>query len=109
MEKKSIDEMTYEEMIKVIASTDVSTAERGEELIKSACKMIEAILEHKYAVDHNFSSDIINDKMNTLKNKMATMVSDVDVFMHSCRITESVLYKAKKRIKGIVARLYRVR
>jgi len=99
--------MTYEEMVKKLAETDMTEIERGENLIRSMCGVIDAILNYKYVLDHykGDSDGVIQDQINSIKNAMAIMVGDADVYMMLLGITDKVRTKADSRIGKILRKM----
>lgn len=96
----------YNEMITTIANGDMGKFERGELIIREMCKMTECILNYKYAAVHyKGSGTIVEDKLSEVKNAMAVLVSDMDVYAVQMGIKDKVDEKAAKRIEKISQKL----
>ena len=99
--------MTYKEMITKLAASDVSEIERGENLIRSMIKTIDAIMNYKYVSDH-YKGDtpgVMVDQTNIVRNALCVMIGDMDIYMEVLDITESVRPKVEGRIVKIVKKI----
>lgn len=96
--------MNYEEMIKKVASTNKTATERGEIIIKEMARVINDILDYKYVSDHH-KGNKLNDKAMEIKNSVAVLESDMDVFKEVLGIADKVDQKKEERMKKIVNRL----
>ena len=96
--------MTYEEMITKLAATEITDIERGENLIRSMIKTMDAIMNYKYVSEH-YKGDapgVMIDQTNIIKNALVVMIGDMDIFMEVLHITNAVQYKAERRITKII-------
>lgn len=90
-----------EDSIKVLRNDGVSEIERGDSIIKDMCRLTTDLLNYKYTVDHytgNNTSTIISDSVCQIKNSMALLVSDMEIYMDQMDIADKVRDKANKRL-----------
>lgn len=95
--------MKYGEMVKVIAASDKTEFERGEIVIKDMSKVIADILDYKYAAENYKGSaeDVLKDKVNSVKNSIARLESDMDIYKEVMGISKRVEQKKTDRIEKI--------
>ena len=94
----------YIELVKVIADSDKTEFERGEIVIKDMSKVISDILDYKYAAE-NYKGDaegVLDDKINSIKNSVARLESDLDVYKERMGISKKVAQKKEDRAAKIV-------
>lgn len=97
----------YEDMVRVIAKSDRTITERGEQIIKDVGKVIETIMNYNYTVAHyeGNAEGVVQDKVGSIKNSLAILESDVDVYKESLGITRKVWEKKQKRVNKIMDRI----
>lgn len=102
--------MRYDEELKVIAKSDKTILDRGDMVIKDMCKLTEDILNYRYACERYQGDDnsVLIDKMNTIKNSMAVLTSELEIYMQSANIKYDVNKKSAKRIHKIAGKLTRI-
>lgn len=100
--------MEYREMVRQIAKADVTEIERGEMLIRRMANMIDVILNYKYVVEHYNGSETstkLADEVNCIKNELAILVSELDIYMETLYITDKVKEKAENRVARILRKI----
>lgn len=100
--------MEYREMVRQIAKADVTEIERGEMLIRRMANMIDVILNYKYVVEHyngGETSTTLTDEVNRIKNELALLVSEFDIYMETLCITDKVKEKAENRASRILRKI----
>lgn len=97
--------MNYKEMVKIIAK-DGNEVAKGNIIAREMCHLIDSILDYNYAVD-NYIGDgtVIEDKRNQIKNKIALVVTDLDIYMEQLGLTEGVEKKTIKRLEKLTKRV----
>lgn len=100
--------MKYKDMVEKIAKTGVSEIERGEMVIRRMANMIDIILDYKYVVEHyngGETSTKLADEVNCIKNELAILVSELDIYMETLCITDKVKEKAENRAARILRKI----
>lgn len=99
--------MRYPEIIKKIATNSkLTNFERGDNLIKEMNRLETDILDYRYVIDHyNGDGTAIEDKKRQVKNTLAVVKSDLDVYIEALGITDLVIDKSNKRLGKIVDRI----
>ena len=94
--------MDYKEMIKVIAEDGRSIEDRSNIVIREMCRLIGDICDYDYTVNH-YKGDgtAVEDKRNQIKNSLALVMSDLDIYAEQLGITTGVKDKAYKRLKKL--------
>lgn len=102
--------MKYFEELRVIAKSDKSILERGDMVIKDMCRLTEDILNYRYTCE-KYKGDnvgVIEDKMNSIKNAMGVLISDLEIYMEVAKIKDDVNNKATKRVHKVAEKLTRI-
>lgn len=89
--------------IKAIAQSGKTEFERAEMLMKSMAKVNLALLDYKYAYE-NYDGNkevLMKDKLSTVKNTMANMLFDAEVYMETVGITELTRQKERSKVEKI--------
>jgi hypothetical protein len=99
--------MKYEEMVKKVANSDRTTMERGDMVIRDTTKVIDAIMDYRYAVERykGDTETVIYDKVMSIKNAVAILESDLDIYKDVLGITGKVADKKKGRITKIINKI----
>lgn len=99
--------MRYDEMIKRIANANKSASERCDIVIKDMAKVIEEIINYKYALDHyNGKTDsVITDNANSVKNAVASLEVNMDILKEVLKITDKVDSKKDTKANKIIKRI----
>lgn len=97
---------TYEDKIKYLATTDKTELERGDVIIKDMARLMQDLTDYRYAKEHyNGTGDVLKDKIMSIKNSIAVMMGDMDIYMEVVNITDMVKAKNNKRIDTIYNRI----
>lgn len=95
--------------LKLILNNGHYTAEeRGQLLIRSMTRVIEAIINYNYAKNHyagDDSSAVIKDKLASVKNGLALLSSDMILYEEHFGIRELVDTKAQNRLCKMAERI----
>lgn len=101
--------MDYESKVKAIAHFGDRTAiQRGELLVREMAKLINDLVDYRYAAEHykgNNMSNLISEKQNKLKKDMAVLQSDLDIYMELMGLTADVETEADKRLERLLERV----
>lgn len=100
--------MGYNEDIKILAKTEKTAFERGDMIIKYMGRLSADILDYRYAYEHyrGSSSEIFKDKINSIKNSVAVLESELDIYKEMLGIVETVNNKKSNRITKILSRIF---
>lgn len=95
--------MKYEDGIKTIAGGDITIAERSSRVVKMMAEFTAEIVDYNYAAEHyKGSGSVMEDCLNKLKNKMALVMSEMDIYAEQLGVTDKVVEKKKARINRIL-------
>ena len=98
--------INYEEALEVCANSNKTVEERGELVIRDACRMINDILDYKYALEnYHGTGTVIDDKRNVVKNSMALLESEIDIYKTMLDITDDVFTTKVKRTVRIAEKI----
>ena len=98
--------MTHDNAVNIIADSGKNVSDKGQIIIKEMNRLSSNIIDYDYADKHyNGSGTVKTDKANTIKNSLAILLSDIEVYMHMLSITDSVKDKADKRLIRIAEKL----
>ena len=98
--------MNYEEALEVCANSDKTVENRGELIIRNMCRMINDILDYKYALEnYHGTGTVIDDKRNVVKNSMALLESEIDIYKTMLDITDDVFTTKVKRTVRIAEKI----
>lgn len=102
----------YKKAVQIMAGGDKDEIDRGDIIIKEMCRLTNDILDYRYAVNHYEGNQkgIFKDKIGSIKNTLAVMLGDIDMYMEYLDITDKVEKKktdrliklASKKDKGVV-------
>lgn len=96
--------MKYEKALRIISTSNRTEYERAENLIKEMCRLTTDLLDYRYAVENykiDGSSTVLQDNLAKIKNSLALVVSDIDIYMDQMGITNKVKQKAVDRVNRI--------
>lgn len=102
--------MKYEEALRIISTSNRTENERADILIKEMCRLTTDLLDYRYAVENyktDGSSTVLQDSVARIKNTMAILVSDMDIYMDQMGIAEDVNRKATDRVNRMAERVRR--
>lgn len=95
--------MKYEDNVKELAKGDKGESERIDLLIKGMCRLTNDLLDLKYAEEnYKGTGTAIEDKLNIVKNDIATLEGDLDIYAALMNITDKVRDKKEKRVNNII-------
>ena len=100
--------MKYEESLRIISTSNRTEYERAENLIKEMCRLTTDLLDYRYAVENykiDGSSTVLQDNLAKIKNSLALVVSDIDIYMDQMGITNKVKQKAVDRVNRIADKI----
>lgn len=98
--------MKYKNMIKAVANSNRTQFERADILIREMCKLISDLLDYRYTSEHyKGDGNVVDDRINTIKNSLSLVVTDIDIYMEQMNMTEEVKGKAAKRLDKLVKKL----
>lgn len=98
--------MKYKNMIKAVANSNRTQFERADILIREMCKLISDLLDYRYTSEHyKGDGNVVDDRINAIKNSLALIVTDIDIYMEQMNITKEVRDKAAKRMDKLVNKL----
>lgn len=82
--------------------------DRGQLVVRSMCKTIDAIINYNYADVHYVGDDtssVMKDKLASIKNNLAVLLSDLELYMNALNIADDTRVKAYKRIVKMAERV----
>lgn len=99
----------YNEMVTEIARSDKSVLDRGDIIIKEMSRVISDILDYRYIAEHhNGNVDIaLNEKAGTIKNSLAILESDVDIYVEQLGMSKKIFKEKCKRVEKISNKINR--
>lgn len=102
--------MGTQDSIKIIIESGKTEMDRGDMMIKSMCKVTEELLNYRYAYDNYVGNRdiVLKEKVNTIKNSLGVLMSEIMIYTETLGITEDVKEKADKRIVKIADKLTRI-
>lgn len=96
----------YSEMIQVIANSDRTVEERGELVVRDMCRTINAILDYKYTLQHFADrGTALEDKRNVVKNNLALLENDLDIYKQMLGIGKEVFTAKVKRAEKVAGKI----
>ena len=99
--------MKYKTMIQIIIqNNDKTELERGDILIKDMSRLIVDLVNYRYAVE-NYKGDqegVLQDHLAKVKNSVALLMGDLDIYNEQVGITAKVEDKKTDRMNRIVKR-----
>lgn len=97
----------YNESVKVIANSDKTVFDRGDLVVKEMSRLTSDILDYRYAAEH-YKGDgisVMGDKARSIKNSIALLESDLDVYKEMLGITDLVKDKKEQRIGKVAEKV----
>ena len=97
------------ENIELVAKSGKTEFERADMLMRSMSKLSIAMLDYKYAYDNYEGNreEILKDRTMAIKNAMAVVLSDAEIYMYLLGITELTKQKASGRIDKVANAIMR--
>ena len=99
--------MKYKTIIQIIVqNNDKTELERGDILIKDMSRLIVDLVNYRYAVE-NYKGDqegVLQDHLGKVKNSVALLMGDLDIYNEQVGITAKVEGKKCYRINRIAER-----
>lgn len=99
-----------EDIIKVFRHDGISEIERGDILIKNMCRVTTDLLNYRYTVNHYVGDDtstVVTDIVCRIKNSLALLLSDMEIYMDQLDITDKVRQKKVERINKLAEKIRR--
>lgn len=99
-----------EDIIKVFRHDGISEIERGDILIKNMCRVTTDLLNYRYTVNHyvgDNTSTVVTDIVCRIKNSLALLLSDMEIYMDQLDITDKVRQKKVERINKLAEKIRR--
>lgn len=98
--------MNYEQCIKELATDGKSEFERADNLIKEMSRLTMDLLDYRYIYEHceGSESTALQDAVAKIKNSIAILSGDMDIYMELMDITKKVQDKKCYRINRIAER-----
>lgn len=99
-----------EDIIKVFRHDGISEIERGDVLIKNMCRVTTDLLNYRYTVNHYVGDDtstVVTDIVCRIKNSLALLLSDMEIYMDQLDITDKVRQKKVERINKLAEKIRR--
>ena len=95
--------MEYRKAIRVLSSGDRNELERGDILIKEMSRLTTDILNYRYISEHykGVQEKVMIDNVNKIKNSLAILLGDMEVYMDCLNISNDVTDKKRNRITKI--------
>ena len=73
--------MDYWDMIRQIAESGISVEDRGDMLIKDMAKVMDAVKQYKYTIEHyKGNGTVVQDMANKVKKTMVIMIVSGSVY-----------------------------
>ena len=97
----------YDDAVKVVANSDKTVYDRGDLIIKEVSRLTNDILDYRYAAEH-YKGDgfnVMGDKVRSIKNSIALLESDLDVYKEMLGITDLVKDKKEQRIGRVAEKV----
>ena len=99
--------MKYKTIIQIIVqNNDKTELERGDILIKDMSLVIVDLVNYRYAAE-NYKGDqerVLQDNLSKVKNSVALLMGDLDIYNEQVGITAKVEDKKTDRMNRIVKR-----
>lgn len=94
-------EIEYIKAIEICANSDKTIEDRGELIIRNICRTTIDILDYKYALNnYKGGGTVLDDKRNVVKNSIALLESEIEIYKKMLGITDDVYAaKCKRTIK----------
>lgn len=99
--------MEYWKALQIVADSDKTILDRGDIIIKDACRLTNDILDYRYAAER-YKGDrdrILAEKIATIKNSMALLESELRIYEEMAGIAGDVEKRATKRIIKIAEKI----
>ena len=96
--------MKYESAVETMAVTSRDELDRADIIIREMTRLTNDLLDYRYVATHyeGDSQDVLKDKINTIKNSLAVLLGDLDIYMEYMDITDKVNNKKQKRVIELV-------
>lgn len=99
-------EIEYIKAIEICANSDKTIEDRGELIIRNICRITIDILDYKYALNnYKGGGTVLADKRNVVKNSIALLESDMDIYKNMLGITDDVYAAKYKRTIKVAERI----
>ena len=98
----------YINSVKKLANGNKESSERANLLIKEMCQLTQSLLDYNYTIDHyngNDNSTVVTDRMNTIKNSMAVLISEMDIYAEQQGFYGKLHDKKEKRVTRLADKI----
>lgn len=95
--------MKYKEKIKKIADNG-STLIEGDILIRDMSRVIDDVMEYRYAAEH-YNKKVLDDKKSPVASSIAILIGDLEVYQEMLGITEKVGKKKTERVSKLADKM----
>lgn len=99
-------EIEYIKAIEICANSDKTIEDRGELIIRNISRTTIDILDYKYALNnYKGGGTVLDDKRNVVKNSIALLESEIEIYKKMLGITDDVYAAKCKRTIKIAERI----
>lgn len=99
----------YEDAVKTMIVNGKDELDRGDMIIKEMSRLTQDLLDYRYTVNHYEGNQkgVYSDKIGTIKNTLAVLLGDIDMYMEYVGITDKVDKKKEERIIRLAEKIGR--
>ena len=92
--------MKYKEAVSKMANGNRDELDRGDVIIREMCRLTNDLLDYRYTISHyeGTQEGVYSDKVGTIKNSLAVLLGDIDMYTEYMGITEKVQQKKEERV-----------
>lgn len=92
--------MKYKEAVSKMANGNRDELDRGDIIIREMCRLTNDLLDYRYTISHyeGTQEGVYSDKVGTIKNSLAVLLGDIDMYTEYMGITEKVQQKKEERV-----------
>lgn len=92
--------MKYKEAVSKMVNGNRDELDRGDIIIREMCRLTNDLLDYRYTISHyeGTQEGVYSDKVGTIKNSLAVLLGDIDMYTEYMGITEKVQQKKEERV-----------
>ena len=92
--------MKYRDAVRTMTDTKRDELDRGDILIREMCRLTNDLLDYRYTISHyeGTQEGVYSDKVGTIKNSLAILLGDIDMYTEYMGITDKVNKKKEERV-----------